>query len=408
MPELQTGDTPAGCSTSSSDGAGKTPKRVVTAARKEQNRVAQKAYRQRQRERRQALRVNVHECDKRKLPMLRPQAETGPDRCRFPDIPRVNNTAHAPYRIAPTATGQCDSQGQTTSAAKSSNLLGPEPMNQCTEVQVRSKDVLSSLLEPLTDSNCSTSSSSLSLCVSQLLPGSTQHTSSTVNDDDAWMAHVTPLTPGALLLPNNVQSEASPMPPFLNMRAMSLVPTTIAAAIFENALSLGYDLNRLAECRGDYISPFYQPLASPDNDPETLISTSIARVATGSRSRTIPVHLRPTLAQVLIAHDASLDLIPLPFLRERAILMSTLMPDTFNLWELKFDIYHRGGLMLWQPDRSGQGNSWACSSYQPWDMRSWEAMPWFLQKWCMVIGGKESPFWKQSTWWHRMRGVEHG
>ncbi|KAH7136733.1 hypothetical protein B0J13DRAFT_506356 [Dactylonectria estremocensis] len=325
MPEHEIGGVPTGRSTSSSDDVGKPAKRVMTAARKEQNRVAQKAYRQRQRELRQALRVNIQQRDKGKLPMLRPQGETCPNRCRFLDNSQINATAHGACQVAA-----------------------------------------------------------------------------------ATAADVTPSTPGALLLPSNVQSGTAPTLPCLDRRTMCLVPTTIASAVFENALSLGYDLNRLAECRGDYVSPFYQPLASPDNDPEALISTSVARVTSSSRSRTIPVHLRPTLAQVLIAHDASLDLIPLPFLRERAILMSALMPDTFNLWELKFDIYHRGGLMLWQVDRSGQGNSSACSSYQPWDMRSWEAMPWFLQKWCMVIGGKESPFWKQSTWWHRMRGVEHG
>ncbi|KAM6476782.1 hypothetical protein HDV62DRAFT_374511 [Trichoderma sp. SZMC 28011] len=40
----------------------------------------------------------------------------------------------------------------------------------------------------------------------------------------------------------------------------------------------------------------------------------------------MPANLRPTLSQLLIPHHASLDLIPLPLLRERAIMLSAAMP----------------------------------------------------------------------------------
>ncbi|KAH7009940.1 hypothetical protein EDB80DRAFT_642220 [Ilyonectria destructans] len=308
MSDRETEAESAGQPTSSTKDARRPPKRVMTAARKEQNRVAQKAYRQRQRERRQTLRADNRKWDN-KLP---------------------------------------------------------------------------------------------------LLAGSSGHCPATTTNDDVWATDVTSSDAGALSLSGTTSSEVSPLLPCLNRKSLRLVPTFIVSAVFENALSLDYDLARLAECRGDYISPFYEPLASPQNDPEALIASAIARVTPSSCNRTIPVHLRPTLAQILIPHDASLDLIPLPFLRERAIMLVAVMPETFNMWELKFDIYHRGGLIIWQQDRSGQEGSSACTSYQPWDMRSWEATPWFLQKWCMVVGGKDSPFWKQSTWWRSLRGVEHG
>ncbi|KPM39717.1 hypothetical protein AK830_g6826 [Neonectria ditissima] len=205
------------------------------------------------------------------------------------------------------------------------------------------------------------------------------------------------------LLPNAHAADSSPLP-YVKRNNIRLVPTNVACAVLENALSLGYDLTKLVACSGEYISPFYQPNASPQNDPEALITYSLSMINPVPSSRTIPAHLRPTLAQVLIPHDASLDLIPLPFLRERAIMLSATMPQTFNLWELKFDIYHRGGLVIWQRDRTGQGGKAESPYYQPWDMRSWEAAPWFLQKWCMVVGGKESAFWKQSVWWHGLRG----
>ena len=60
----------------------------------------------------------------------------------------------------------------------------------------------------------------------------------------------------------------------------------------------------------------------------------------------------------------------------------------------------RGGLVC-RHDRSkielGNGNG------QPWDMRSWEAAPWFVKKWKILIDGEEGETRKQSSWWKRVR-----
>lgn len=340
--------------------------------------------------------------------MLRPHEETGTDICQFRVEGQNNITGQAGSQANLVLTCQSDGQRQDTNRANLRPSPGPNLNGRCTELSVQSKTLPSIQFQPLVDLAYS-GGDLMSFCAAQLLAGSSGHCSvTTTNDDDVWATEVTSSDAGALSLSGNVSSGASPLPPCLNRKSLRLAPTSVASAVLENALSLDYDLSRLAECRGDYISPFYQPLASPQNDPEALIASAIARVNSGSYNRTIPVHLRPTLAQILIPHDASLDLIPLPFLRERAIMLAAVMPETFNMWELKFDIYHRGGLIIWQQDRSGQEGSSACTGYQPWDMRSWEATPWFLQKWCMVVGGKDSAFWKQSTWWHALRGVEHG
>ena len=120
------------------------------------------------------------------------------------------------------------------------------------------------------------------------------------------------------------------------------------------------------------MSPFFRHVTAQDN-PKVVLRAAA--------DMSIPIHLRPTMAQILIPHHASLDLIPLPRLRERAIMMSAAMPHIFNLWELKLDIYVRGALTCWRYHRGG-----IC---QPWDMKSWEAAPWFLRKWNMLIDREE-------------------
>lgn len=81
------------------------------------------------------------------------------------------------------------------------------------------------------------------------------------------------------------------------------------------------------------------------------------------------------MAQILVPHHASLDLIPLPLLRDRVITMSFAMPQIFDLWDLKLDIYVQHALVYQSHGPNG--------AYQSWDQRSWKATAWFLQKWCL-------------------------
>ena len=39
----------------------------------------------------------------------------------------------------------------------------------------------------------------------------------------------------------------------------------------------------------------------------------------------------------------------------------------------------------------------------PWDARSWEAAPWFLQKWESLTDGRNGDMWRTSEWWRCMR-----
>ncbi|KAL6862537.1 hypothetical protein ACO1O0_002771 [Amphichorda felina] len=153
--------------------------------------------------------------------------------------------------------------------------------------------------------------------------------------------------------------------------ALQFLPTTSFSAILHNIQSLGLDPQDIITCRPDCLSPFYRP-STPQDDPTALLTSTILTLPARA-----PEHLRPTLTQILVPHHPSFDLIPLPQLRDRAIMLSAAMPEIFNLWELKLDIYQNGGLSV-RRHRDGRDSA-------PWDKTSWVAEPWFLSKWTMIV-----------------------
>lgn len=173
--------------------------------------------------------------------------------------------------------------------------------------------------------------------------------------------------------------------------AISFSQVTILNICAQNANCLGLapedfiSDNCLSLC-----SPFYRP-ASASDDPTALLA-AVSRPYT-------PKFLQPTLSQILFPHHPIFDLIPIPAFRERAIMLATTSPALLNSLELKQDILC-GGLVCWGTkygsNHGGKG--------QPWDLRSWEASPWFLKKWRLLVGGKDGDLWKQSLWWRNLRG----
>lgn len=139
---------------------------------------------------------------------------------------------------------------------------------------------------------------------------------------------------------------------------------TIWRAVFTNAISLGFDIVQLMDCQTNYTSPFYRSI-NPIDRPRDLVASAL--------NPSFPLHLRPTMAQILIPHHASLDLIPIPLLRERVIMMSFAHPEEFSLLDFKQDIYGRRALFCQCEGPDG--------SYQPWDSRRWRMQLWFLKKW---------------------------
>lgn len=60
--------------------------------------------------------------------------------------------------------------------------------------------------------------------------------------------------------------------------------------------------------------------------------------------------------------------------------MGVTTPAIVSPMDLKRNIVN-DGLRCWHEMGTGVGNG------QPWDMRSWEFTPWFLEKWSMPIVG---------------------
>lgn len=176
-------------------------------------------------------------------------------------------------------------------------------------------------------------------------------------------------------------AEIDPYPPELSSlivgisRSLEDRRTCIFRACLSNAIRIGIDVAELLNCERFCMSPFYRPMTQMNCDP--------AAFAAVSSYDSLPASLKPTPAQILIPHHASLDLVPLPRLRERAILTCAALPHIFSLWEMKLDIYTRNALECHSRDTSSG------VTLQPWDRRSWQAAPWFISKWKVVVDTDE-------------------
>ncbi|KAJ5731466.1 uncharacterized protein N7483_005974 [Penicillium malachiteum] len=173
------------------------------------------------------------------------------------------------------------------------------------------------------------------------------------------------ISPAAVLSPTTrpVSDQRNP-----KTNTLQTSQTQTLLAILNNARCLGFDIGKLMDCHQNDLSPFYRPI-SPTDNPHEIIATTL--------NLSMPIHLQPTMAQMLVPHHAALDLVPLPLLRDRIIMLSFAMPKVFDLWDLKLDIYVRNGLALKSKSDRGEWPSW--------DRRSWEMKPWFGEKWGMGV-----------------------
>ncbi|KAI8623312.1 hypothetical protein F5Y19DRAFT_468596 [Xylariaceae sp. FL1651] len=308
----------------------KPKKRVITAARKEQNRIAQRAYRRRRREQKTILQKGPVSSGARRI---EPRQDS-------PEGVLATLDTHSRRGVEldspiPVADPSC------TEVIETHTHINPARQHIGYNVQdVDLQDALNRLSVPVTLPSGVTSSVS----------GPTQATTS----DETG-----PYPPGLINVLLNISG------------GLEDNRTAVFKACLSNAICIGIDLAQLMFCEQPCMSPFYQPMARANEDPAALVAAS--------SHDSMPVSLKPTLAQILIPHHASIDLIPIPRLRERAILMTAALPHLFSLWEMKLDIYTRDALMC-----RGR-NTMSGFISQPWDMRSWQAEPWFLEKWRMVV-----------------------
>ncbi|KAI1741192.1 hypothetical protein F4680DRAFT_70715 [Xylaria scruposa] len=309
-------------------------KRVVTAARKEQNKLAQRAYRRRQKELKKVQKQSVISGSRR----LEPRKD------------KIHISCISSF----SPSSGCDTRPEKSHLAA---------------------DLLYSLLRGVEFSLRSNSDvGDLPVVSPQLVPNQLSHSASEDRVAIDLLASITTL----------LSDDTDTLPPgLINMVNMALGlrgsleenSTTVFRACLSNAICIGLSLTELMYCERPCMSPFYRPMAQRNDDPAALDAAS--------SYDTLPASLRPTPAQILIPHHACLDLIPLPRLRERAILLCAALPHTFSLWDMKLDVYTRNALVCQGRDTSSGLVS------EPWDLRSWQAAPWFVSKWKLAVDADE-------------------
>lgn len=176
---------------------------------------------------------------------------------------------------------------------------------------------------------------------------------------------------------NNLASHILPDPMLNGILLRRQAPLEV---FFYNCRQIGlaFDEMALPTCR----SPWFSPLYAPGNELLQLDS--------------VPPDLKPTPAQLTIAHHPFWDTIPFPWIRERIIRLSVLDPPPFKWQDLKHDIL-LGGMVCWRSRAGEEG--------LPWDRRSWEVRPWFRQKWGWLIE-EQGKVEQQSRWWRAMQGQD--
>ena len=133
----------------------------------------------------------------------------------------------------------------------------------------------------------------------------------------------------------------------------------------------------------------------------------------------IKAPLRPTPAQMLHPHPTYLDCIVFPRFRELAVKASA--DGILDHHALFMDLIN-GALVCWggmsglsnRHGRSMKSGKRDMRDSVAWSARSWEAKRWFLKKWTWMIGSEEDEeargdadgIWKGSRWWWTMRGEE--
>lgn len=178
-----------------------------------------------------------------------------------------------------------------------------------------------------------------------------------------------------------------PPTPFLLINHIRLRDMTFLAATLAIAASIGVTSE---DYLNDRPSPFY-------------IFSNATSVQTAAHyfEQTVKPHLRPSLTQLSQPHASYLDLIIFPHFRERAVTFATNDPCMLDQEELFNDMIS-GGLTCWGNADNGVGTR---GNGVPWDMRSWEAKPWFTRKWWFLLK-EDIEMQDASNWWRQMRGED--
>lgn len=202
----------------------------------------------------------------------------------------------------------------------------------------------------------------------------------------------------------NIQQEASGQLPDIYTNKITLKSSSWMSASVANAEFLRIPLELLLVDNSE--SPFTQQsnsISSPDtrfvNNDASSASTQ-EQVAVPFRVKEITSDMAPTAVQCTKSHHPYLDLIPWPSFRSKAIIATCVTPPLIDEEDLCLDLMNNA-MRCWGSMRSQHGRGEGA----PWDMRSWEAAPWFIEKWATLIDGDGGEIARNSAWWRNQMGM---
>lgn len=190
----------------------------------------------------------------------------------------------------------------------------------------------------------------------------------------------------------------SPLSHFQPKDYIRLCRVSFVSAVSMNARHLGIPWHDLISFESK--SPFpclREKLIQQEllNDgEETTEQAAQMRLILKDYLKNIQSDLVPTEAQLTMAHHPTLDLIPWPNFRSKAIIAVHSAPPLIDREDFCLDLLN-DGLRCW-----GFANGTSLPSAAPWDAQNWEAAPWFLEKWEHLTDGRDGDEWKISErWW---------
>ncbi|KAL3443525.1 hypothetical protein BJX65DRAFT_198889 [Aspergillus insuetus] len=382
------------------------PKKQASERRKQQNRVAQRGYRERQKRRMQALErlLDVHEhcledLESNESPSTAITSKTELD--TQTNLPATDDsTTPSVLADSSSTTGNSEIHGPIAIYKRTTHQnVGLSMRAQCTQTSnlLLRQRVLDQLMQEIDSVGETVYNRIISneIPISQVFQAGLRHIltepshNSPINDTSSVDGLETALRTDKILVPENSMQVHTHALPDIYTNHLRLKQFTAVAALRASAEAIGLSFEVLTD--PDAESPFYRESISKDA-AETMVKDEFDNV--------VP-HLRPTIAQIRHSHHPYLDAMPFPTLRGRIIEACSLESPLTDEDELCDDM-ESGGLICWG-SYLGDGNR-ATGSGCPWDYRSWEAQPWFLKKWWFFIGGEQGELFQQTRWWHELRG----
>ncbi|RSM02254.1 hypothetical protein CEP52_008074 [Fusarium oligoseptatum] len=181
-------------------------------------------------------------------------------------------------------------------------------------------------------------------------------------------------------------ANAGPTP----LPAQYIVEAGLFGAIYANCYALG--MGGIEEILYEEGCSIFSVTADEGHEPSQL---PLVR----TRFRNVTPDLRPTDLQLTFGHHPYVDVIPFKSFRDNIIKALLHDPPLIDENILCHDLL-AGGFTCWGSRRNPLG----MNAGVPWDARSWEPSIWFLLKYRQLTGGWDDEMWKSARWWHSVRG----